>query len=427
MQEKNIDLQKVTIRELTTPSEKLLWNKLVKEQHYLKNSTMVGEQIRYVAECEGKWLACLGFSAATFRSSLRSKWIGWTPMQEKQRLHLVVQNARFLILKDISIPNLASRCLSIVSKRISEDWQSTYGHIIYLLETFVDIERPGTCYVACGWEKLGLTKGFRREAEGYKRHGIKKKYFVYPVKKNAREKLRSDQIADDKPLKPLKLKDLPLDENESKSSIHDILNKYFPKKEKKLNTSAYHTNVSISLVLAGFICGIKDSENVAAWAKELGNEHKRMLGCPYKIRKGISGYQTPSANTIRYALQDIETKVLEKAMIEWVNLCGVNSENTVLALDGKVLRGAKTEFERAPNHVTLYDVKSGMVVDQELVSNKTSEVTVARDIFKRNNLAGTLVTADAAHTNQETANLILKKKVIISSPLKKINLTFSRP
>jgi hypothetical protein len=114
-------------------------------------------------------------------------------------------------------------------------------------------------------------------------------------------------------------------------------------------------------------------------------------------------------------------------MSEWASLCGINTDRTTLALDGKVLRGAKTESHRAPNHVTLYDVKSGTVVDQELVPNKTSEVTVARDIFERCDLSESLVTADAAHTNIETADAILKKKDISCSPSKTINLCFSTP
>lgn len=139
-------------------------------------------------------------------------------------------------------------------------------------------------------------------------------------------------------------------------------------------------------------------------------------------------YLAPSPNTIRNALQKVDPKILEQAMAEWAKLCGINSEKTVLALDGKVLCGAKTNTDRAPNHVTLYDVKSGVVIDQELVPNKTSEVTVARDIFERNSIAGSLITLDAAHTNPETANLITqKKKPMLSSSSKIINLHFSMP
>lgn len=428
MSNKKIKLQKVQIRPLINSEEINRWNTLVKDQHYLKSSSMVGEQIRYVAEYEGNWVACLGCSAATLKSRLRTEYLGWSPIQETQRRQLIVQNARFLILKDFSVPNLASKCLSLLSKRISSDWQEKYGHPVYLLETFVDLDRPGTCYKACGWEKLGLSAGFRREVGGYSRHGIKKSYWVFPLRKNVQHLLSKDKLSDDKILSPLKINQLPIADSKNKPNIHDILKKYFPKPSNlKRNGAPYDVSSTIGLILTGFLCGCVDSENIAGWAKELDTKFRIALGCPYRIRKGVPGYQVPCANTIRYTLQDVDARILEKAMIEWAELCGINTENTVLALDGKVLRGAKTEDQRAPTHVTLYDVKSGVVIDQELVPNKTNEIPIARDIFERNNLSGSLITADAAHTNHASANAILKKTAISYLPSKTINLSFSNP
>jgi hypothetical protein len=423
-----IDLRKVTVRQLIDSEEILQWNRLVKEHHYLKSSSMVGEQIRYVAEFDGKWLACMGCSAATLKSSLRDKWIGWTRIQQLQRLHLVIQNARFLTLGNASTPNLASRCLSLLGKRVSQDWESTYGHPVYLMETFVDPDLKGTCYKACGWEKLGETAGFRREVGGYRRHGIKKSYWVYPLRKNGQKLLGGDKTPDDRTLPSVPINLLPLGKNKNSPSIQDLLKTHFPRdKNKKKTGNPYPLDVIVGLVLVGFVSGIPDSENIAGWAKELNEKFKIALNCPYREHKGVYGYQTPCANTIRYALQDIDPVVLEMAMKDWTSLCGINTENTIMALDGKVLRGAATEDERAPTHVTLYDVPSGTVLDQELVPNKTTEVTVARDIFERNNLEGSLITADAAHTVPATVNSILKKKGTTYSPLKTISLNFSTP
>lgn len=410
MKHQKIDLRSIIVRPIAEQEEVLLWNKLMREQHYLESSQLVGKQIRYVAEYRGDWVALLGCSAAVFKSKHRDEWIGWNKLQEKQRLHLVVQNSRFLVLEGMSQPNLASKCLSLLSKRVSSDWEDTYGHPVYALETFVDKDRPGTCYKACGWKKLGETAGFRRIRGGYARHDIKKSYWILPLRRNARHLLGSNKTPDDIALEPLQPKDLPLNPDKG-SSIHDILKKYFPRtKRKNKRGEPYPIDSTVALVLTGYLCGVEDIENVAIWAKELDNESKSNLGCPYRCKKGTYGYATPCANTIRYTLQDIDSIKLEAAMGEWVELCGVNVDKTHLALDGKIIRGASDEDKKAPNHVTLYDVGSGVVVDQELVPDKTTEVTIARSIFDRNDLAGKMVTADAAHTNVETANL-LKKKV----------------
>lgn len=45
------------------PSEQPRWDQWLTRRHYLKNARLVGEQRRYVGECEGQWLVWLGWSA----------------------------------------------------------------------------------------------------------------------------------------------------------------------------------------------------------------------------------------------------------------------------------------------------------------------------------------------------------------------------
>ena len=47
---------------------------------------------------------------------------GWKPQFRKMDLPLVVGNPRFLILLWITIPNLGSHILSLVLRRLPEDW-----------------------------------------------------------------------------------------------------------------------------------------------------------------------------------------------------------------------------------------------------------------------------------------------------------------
>ncbi|MCF6154526.1 MAG: DUF4338 domain-containing protein [Candidatus Brocadia sp.] len=62
---------------------------------------------------------------------------GWPSFLQYKRLSFLANNSRFLILPDIRIPNLASHVLALNLKRLSCDWQTFYGHPIYLAETFV--------------------------------------------------------------------------------------------------------------------------------------------------------------------------------------------------------------------------------------------------------------------------------------------------
>jgi hypothetical protein len=75
-------------------------------------------------------------------------------------LHLVVNNARFLILPWINCRNLASRILALVTRRLPQDWYARYAYRPVPLETFVEKPRfAGTCYKAANWQYLCDTPG----------------------------------------------------------------------------------------------------------------------------------------------------------------------------------------------------------------------------------------------------------------------------
>ena len=75
-------------------------------------------------------LPWIGWAAAALQCTVRDKWIGWPPVIKSQRLRLLANNSRFLILPHVHIPNLASRILALNLKRLSQDWQKVYGHPI---------------------------------------------------------------------------------------------------------------------------------------------------------------------------------------------------------------------------------------------------------------------------------------------------------
>ena len=130
-----------------------------------------------------QWVALLSFSAAALKCSARDRWIGWDFRHQYDRLKLVTNNSRFLILPDWHFPNLASRILSLCQKRLAADWQAAFGHPVVLLETFVDPQRfRGTIYKAANWIYVGDTKGFHRTRKGYSATaGSPKMVFVKPL------------------------------------------------------------------------------------------------------------------------------------------------------------------------------------------------------------------------------------------------------
>ncbi len=162
--------------------DSLLWNEYVDRYHYLGYRPLPGAQLRYVARAEERILALLGFGAAAWKTAPRDTFIGWTRIQRESRLHLVVNNARFLILPWVTSPHLASKLLGLAARRLPADWLARYGYRPVLLETFVETPRfAGTCYKAANWLRLGDTQGRGKLDRDRLQHLPRKSVWVFPL------------------------------------------------------------------------------------------------------------------------------------------------------------------------------------------------------------------------------------------------------
>ena len=146
--------------------------------------------MRYFVSCDAGLLAVLGFGASAWKIAPRDRWIGWSVKQREARLHLVVDNARFLILPGVTSRNLASWLLAECARRIPADFLDRYGYSPVLLETFVERERfTGACYKAAGWEYVGDTKGRGKLDREHRCAVPVKRIFVRPLVADFRKAL----------------------------------------------------------------------------------------------------------------------------------------------------------------------------------------------------------------------------------------------
>ncbi|MDQ5840805.1 MAG: DUF4338 domain-containing protein [Chloroflexota bacterium] len=121
---------------------------------------LAGAQLRYLVDTEAGTVAALGFAASAWKCAARDVHLGWDAATREARLHLVVGNARFLILPHVHVPHLASAILSRVTRRLPGDWRGAYGYAPVLAETFVETGRfAGTSYRAANWIHVGRTQG----------------------------------------------------------------------------------------------------------------------------------------------------------------------------------------------------------------------------------------------------------------------------
>lgn len=316
--------------------------------HYLGALPKIGNTIWYTATVNDQWLALLSFSAPALKCSARDNWIGWGYRHQYDRLNLIANNSRFLILPTHHYKNLASQILSLCKRRIQRDWLQRFGYPLLLLETFVDPDRyHGTIYRASNWKLAGSTKGYRRTKEGYSSRTYSSKLvFLMPLQRNARNLLS----------RPLLHERYHTGRSRMKLTAKHMLSLYdfFTELDdpRRGQGKKHQLATVLSLSAAAILCGMRGFTDIALWAKSLGNNARSRFKC--RKRQGL--YEVPSYTVIRNALIGVNPEQLDRALNAWNAQYGDQDES--LAIDGKTMcnaidkKGQQTHIMSAIGHVS---------------------------------------------------------------------------
>ncbi len=180
------ELRPLRIENVSSGRDLTTFKSYIDQYHYLEFDRIIGENMKYmVYSRDGQPLSCLLFGAAAWSCRERDEFIGWDKRQRVRGLSNMTNNTRFLIFPWVKVAYLASHILSLVVRRVADDWQFKYGHPVYCLETFVEAGRfRGSSYRAANWIHVGSTTG--RGRDGGHKHAILpiKDIYLYPLAKN---------------------------------------------------------------------------------------------------------------------------------------------------------------------------------------------------------------------------------------------------
>jgi hypothetical protein len=359
-------LDGLSLRLLTEPEEKQRWDELVIAHHYLKNASLVGEQLRYVAEYQGRWLVLLGWSAPALHLKAREAWIEWSADQLRQRRHFLAQNSRLVLLADRhQFPNLATRALGLCCQRLSADWLEVHGHPIVAVESFVDSQLMyrGTAYKASGWTLLGPTAGFGRCAEDfYQRHDRPKQLWVRALDPEGLAGLKAQTLPPrlapyEAPAQPRALSGKPF------LSLLDRLPGV--PEPRGTNGRRHGWPAVLGIICLAKLAGVAGAQrDIARFATRLDQRQRGHLGCWRNPKTGRR--EVPSQSTFFRALKAVSYEALEPLLVGWQeDLLGPADPNELVVLDGKVARAAGGQTV-----ISAIAVPSGRVLGVEVVRNK---------------------------------------------------------
>ena len=153
----------------------------------------------------------------------------------------------------------------------------------------------------------------------------------------------------------------------------------------------------LSLAVTGVLAGCRSLTAIWEHATDLTAADLEALGLQV-------GQALASESTIRRVLQDLDPTDLDTHVRSWFRTrAGTIEGRTVIAVDGKTTRGARTGKDPAPHLLAALDQATGTVLAQARVAEKSNEIPALRELLKPLDLDGVVVSADAMHTQTDTA------------------------
>jgi len=157
----------------------------------------------------------------------------------------------------------------------------------------------------------------------------------------------------------------------------------------------------LAVAVCATLAGAKSFIAIAEWAAEQSRETLFKLG-------SMRG-KPPSERTIRRILRSVDAAELDRRTGAWVAQ-QVQLQGSALSVDGKTLRGSGDGDRGAVHLLSAIVHGSGTVVAQIAVGEKTNEIPCIKPLLADLDIKGAVVTADAMHTQRETARYIVEDK-----------------
>jgi uncharacterized protein DUF4338/DDE family transposase len=376
------------------------------QHHYLGAGRPVGDYLRQVVELEGRAVGLLVWGPACYALKDRDLWIGWSAPQRVERLKLIVQNRRFLLLTAKGqAPNLASQVLGAALRALPAQWQERFGYRPLLGESFTDPEaHAGTCYKASNWEAVGWSAGYsRHRVDFYVANERPKRLWLRPLAPDARQQLRAVEVPPDcrAGLVAAPSGQLPVKEPQM-----DSLREVFARApDPRDSNTQYRTGPVLTIIAMALLAGRREIAEMARFATTLTQAQRRRLGLP--VKKGTRRfYKVPGYSVFYQMLTRMDPEAFATLLSGWLtHRAGTLPQ--ALAMDGKMIRdhiGLLTLAQHedgAPHSIGVYDQKEGTERCEQTAAAALLESLPALD--------GKMITADPLHCQRKLGRAMVEK------------------
>ncbi|MEH1130875.1 ISAs1 family transposase [Micromonospora sp. CPCC 206061] len=165
----------------------------------------------------------------------------------------------------------------------------------------------------------------------------------------------------------------------------------------------------LAVAVCAVLAGATTFAAIADWAADLDE--------PVRARLGFTG-RIPVGSTLWRFLIRIDAQLLQAVLTGWLRHrlpaqppASGRKDRVVIAVDGKVLRGAKLPDGRQVHLLSAYETTTGLVLAQVAIAAKSNEIPAFTPLLDQlltqlGSLAGTIIVADALHAQVGHAHAV---------------------
>ena len=183
----------------------------------------------------------------------------------------------------------------------------------------------------------------------------------------------------------------------------------------------------LTIAILAICCGRRGYEDIASWATDYQQDILREI--PF-----LAGHM-PDPSTYYRVFADLDTDAFEAVVASWVAVYAPSASGDGIAIDGKTLRGSRTQGAPGSHLLSALSHRLGLTLFQQAVDDKTNEMSTVQEVLQNLVLEGRVVTMDALLTQRKIAASILEgggDYVMIakdnqSQLLQDIQLVFQKP
>jgi len=156
----------------------------------------------------------------------------------------------------------------------------------------------------------------------------------------------------------------------------------------------HHFGEIIFMAYVCIVCGVKTYELMEEFCDIRRKWFEKWITLPNGI---------PCYNTFSRVVESLDPVLFSQCIVTHLSHAGVNIEDEQVAIDGKALRGSRSQEDRHIHAVSAWACESAITLAQAFVDEKSNEITAIPELLKMINLKGAVVTIDAMGTQREIA------------------------